>query len=58
MPRGQASVQLKASVRQRHTPSVSLRISRRWAAPSSRLSKMNRWAPTIACGPKYWPSVQ
>jgi hypothetical protein len=19
---------------------------------------MNRWAPTMACGPKYWPSVQ
>ena len=30
--RGQASVQLKM-VRQRHTPSLSLRISSRWAAP-------------------------
>src|ERR1700712_5925507 len=57
MPRGQASVQLKV-VRQRHTPSFSLRISRRWVAPSSRLSKMNRWALTIAAGPKYCPSVQ
>jgi len=25
---------------------------------SSRESKMNRWAFTIAAGPKYWPSVQ
>src|SRR3954469_6032843 len=57
MPRGHASVQLKV-VRQRHTPSLSLRISRRWVAPSSRLSKMNRCALTIAAGPKYWPSVQ
>ncbi|CPU65384.1 Uncharacterised protein [Mycobacteroides abscessus] len=27
-------------MRQRHTPSLSLRISRRCVAPSSRLSKM------------------
>src|SRR5690606_33404261 len=57
MPRGHASVQLKV-VRQRHTPSLSLRISRRCVAPSSRLSKMKRCALTIAAGPKYWPSVQ
>jgi hypothetical protein len=56
MPRGQASVQLKV-VRQRQTPSLSLRISSRWSVPSSRLSKMNRCAPTMACGPKYFPSV-
>ena len=55
--RGQASEQLKV-VRQRHTPSLSLRISRRCAPPSSRLSKMNRCALTIAAGPKYCPSVQ
>ncbi len=57
MPRGQASVQLKV-VRQRHTPSLSLRISRRRSPASSRESKMNRCALTIAAGPKYWPSVQ
>src|SRR3979490_277204 len=57
MPRGQASVQLKV-VRQRHTPSESLRMSRRASAASSRESKMNRCALTIAAGPKYWPSVQ
>src|SRR5690606_13821608 len=57
IPRGHASVQLKI-VRQRHTPSLSLRISRRWVEASSRESKMNRCALTIAAGPKYWPSVQ
>ena len=57
MPRGQASVQLKV-VRQRQTPSRSLRISSRSSAPSSRLSKMKRWALTMAAGPKYEPSVQ
>src|SRR5699024_2336912 len=57
MPRGQASVQLKV-VRQRHTPSLSLRISRRMSPPSSRESKMKRCALTIAAGPKYCPSVQ
>src|SRR5699024_3608297 len=57
MPRGQASVQLKV-VRQRHTPSLSLRISRRMSPPSSRESKMKRCALTIAARPKYCPSVQ
>src|SRR5699024_7672280 len=57
MPRGHESVQLKV-VRHRHTPSASLRISRRSAAPSSRESKMNRCALTIAAGPKYDPSAQ
>ena len=57
MPRGHASVQLKV-VRQRHTPSLSLRISSRCAAPSSRESKMKRCALTMAAGPKYYPSVQ
>src|SRR5699024_6601733 len=57
MPRGHASVQLKV-VRQRHTPSRSLRTSSRMSPPSSRLSKMKRWAFTIDAGPKYWPSVQ
>ncbi|CKS59413.1 Uncharacterised protein [Mycobacterium tuberculosis] len=51
MPRGQDSVQLNV-VRQRHTPSTSLRMSRRSAAASSRLSKMKRCALTIAAGPK------
>ena len=50
-------MQLKV-VRQRHTPSLSFRISSRCAPPSSRVSKMNRWALTIAAGPKYWPSFQ
>src|SRR5699024_2539099 len=57
MPWGQASVQLNV-VRQRHTPSVSLRMSSRASAPWSRESKMNRWAVTIAAGPKYEPSLQ
>src|SRR5690606_37082467 len=57
MPRGHASEQLKV-VRQRHTPSLSLRMSRRTDAASSRESKMKRCALTIAAGPKYWPSVQ
>src|SRR6476619_8313306 len=57
MPRGQASEQLKV-VRQRHTPSLSLRISRRLSPASPRQSKMKRCALTIAAGPKYWPSVQ
>ncbi len=52
MPRGHASVQLKI-VRQRHTPSASERISSRSAAPSSRESKMKRWAWTMAAGPTY-----
>src|SRR2546426_5407196 len=52
MPRGQASTQLKI-VRQRHTPSLEFRISRRSSRPSSRLSKMNRWALTMAAGPTY-----
>ncbi len=50
MPRGQTSVQLKV-VRQRQTPSASERISSRSWPPSSRESKMNRWALTIAAGP-------
>src|SRR5690606_16231318 len=54
---GHASEQLKV-VRQRHTPSLSLRMSRRTLAASSRESKMKRCALTIAAGPKYWPSVQ
>ena len=45
------AVQLKV-VRQRHTPSTSLRMSKRSSAASSRLSKMNRCALTIAAGPK------
>src|SRR5690606_17780060 len=57
MPRGHASVQLKVG-RQRHTPSLSLRMSRRVSAPSSRESKMKRCALTMAAGPKYCPSVQ
>src|SRR5699024_834063 len=57
MPRGQASVQLKV-VRQRHTPSLEFRISRRCSPASSRESKMKRCALTIAAGPKYCPSVQ
>src|ERR1700710_1183634 len=57
MPRGHASVQLKV-VRQRQTPSLSLRMSRRTCELSSRESKMKRCALTIAAGPKYWPSVQ
>src|SRR5436189_3256037 len=57
IPRGQASVQLKV-VRQRQTPSESFRMSRRSSAPSSRESKMNRCALTIAAGPKYEPSFQ
>src|SRR5690554_4030780 len=57
MPRGHASEQLKV-VRQRHTPSLSLRMSRRVSEASSRESKMKRCALTIAAGPKYWPSVQ
>src|SRR3954469_15134496 len=52
MPRGQASTQLKI-VRQRHTPSLSARISRRSLAASSRESKMKRCALTIAAGPTY-----
>src|SRR5271165_2667252 len=51
IPRGQASVQLNV-VRHRHTPSASLRMSSRSAAPSSRLSKMKRCALTIDAGPK------
>src|SRR4051794_30312254 len=57
MSRGQALVQLK-TVRHRHTPSASLRISRRSAAPRSRESKMKRWALTIAAGPTYFRSPQ
>src|ERR1700710_1579909 len=57
MPRGHASEQLKV-VRQRHTPSLSFKMSRRTDEASSRESKMNRCAFTIAAGPKYCPSVQ
>jgi hypothetical protein len=49
---GQASTQLKI-VRHRHTPSSSDRMSRRSGAPSSRESKMKRWAWTMAAGPTY-----
>src|SRR5262249_44480874 len=55
--RGHPSVQLNV-VRQRHTPSLSFRISRRCSPASSRESKMKRCALTIAAGPKYWPSFQ
>src|SRR3954471_19363149 len=57
MSRGQALEQLN-TVRHRHTPSASLRISRRSAAPWSRESKMNRCALTIAAGPTYFWSPQ
>src|SRR5690625_172034 len=57
MPRGHASVQLKV-VRQRHTLSLELRISRRCSPASSRESEMKRWALTMAAGQKYWPSGQ
>ena len=50
IPRGHASVQLKV-VRQRKTPVFSERIFRRSRPASSRLSKMNRCAFTIAAGP-------
>src|SRR3981081_2327041 len=50
MSRGHASVQLK-TVRQRQTPLRVLRTARRSSAPSSRLSKMKRWAVTMAAGP-------
>ena len=33
-------------------------MSRRTSVPASRESKMNRCAPTMACGPKYCPSDQ
>src|SRR5258708_6635501 len=52
MPRGQHSEQLNA-VRHRHTPDRWLRMSRRWSPAWSRLSKMNRWALTMAAGPTY-----
>src|ERR1700682_1806271 len=48
--RGQASVQLK-TVRQRQTPLRVFSTARRSWAPWSRLSKMKRWAFTIAAGP-------
>ena len=57
MPRGQASEQLKV-VRQRQTPSLSLRISSRCSPASSRESKMKRWALTIAAGPTNSSLVQ
>ena len=57
MSRGQELVQLK-TVRQRQTPSASLRISSRSAAARSRESKMKRWALTIAAGPTYFLSPQ
>src|SRR5918998_4593581 len=57
MSRGQAEVQLK-TVRHRQTPSASLRISSRSAAPRSRESKMKRWALMIAAGPTYFRSPQ
>ena len=50
MPRGHASVQLKV-VRHRKTPVFSERILIRSWPPSSRESKMNRCALTIAAGP-------
>src|SRR3954462_6331522 len=50
IPRGQAFEQLKV-VRQRNAPERWLRISSRSAAASSRESKMNRWAFTMAAGP-------
>src|SRR5829696_5865824 len=52
IPLGHASEQLKI-VRQRQTPSLSARISSRSSAASSRESKMNRCALTIAAGPTY-----
>lgn len=57
IPRGQSSVQLKV-VRHRKTPVFSPRICRRSRAPSSRESKMNRWALTMAAGPTYSSSPQ
>src|SRR6476660_1578367 len=57
MSGGLALVQLK-TVRHRQTPSASLRISSRSAAPRSRESKMNRCALTIAAGPTYLRSPQ
>ena len=45
-------------VRQRNTPVFSDRIARRSSAASSRESKMNRWAFTMAAGPTYSPSPQ
>jgi hypothetical protein len=57
IPRGQASVQLNV-VRQRNTPDFSPRISSRFRPPRSRLSKMNRWALTMAAGPIYPSSPQ
>jgi hypothetical protein len=50
IPRGQASVQLNV-VRHRKTPVFSDRILRRSRPASSRESKMNRCAFTIAAGP-------
>src|SRR5690349_14206842 len=50
IPRGQASVQLKA-VRHFQTPDWASRISRRSGPAVSRESKMNRWAFTMAAGP-------
>src|SRR5438093_1995604 len=50
IPRGHASTQLKI-VRQRHTPSASAMIWSRSSPAWSRLSKMKRWALTIAAGP-------
>jgi hypothetical protein len=57
IPRGHASVQLKV-VRHRKTPVRSARMARRSSAPSSRESKMNRCALTIAAGPMYSSSPQ
>jgi hypothetical protein len=55
--RGHASVQFKI-VRQRHTPSRSFRISSRSSAATSRLSKMKRWAFTMAVGRTKFSSAQ
>jgi plastocyanin len=57
MPRGHASVQLKV-VRHRNTPVFSERIFRRSRPASSRVSKMNRCAFTMAAGPTYSSSPQ
>src|SRR3989304_1998697 len=57
MARGPASVQLN-TVRHPQPPVCSERTFRRGAAARSRLSKMKRWAWTIAAGPTYSSSAQ
>src|SRR6476646_12256813 len=57
MSRGHASVQLYAE-RQRHTPVFWFMMFSRCCVASSRLSKMNRCACTIAAGPRYEPFTQ